>query len=253
MEDISLLIDLHKNNLRQGPGGLAETQLALSLSRTAVDAPLKIADIGCGTGASTMALARSLPQSHIVAVDFLQEFIDVLRNNADAAGFGDRITTMACSMDALPFADEEFDLVWSEGAIYNMGFEAGLKAWRRFLKPGGVMAVSEITWLTQTRPEEIQSHWVEEYPEIDVASAKIAMLEKHGYSPIGYLTLPESCWLENYYHPIQHSLKDFLDRNSHSAEAQAIASAEQEELALYQKYKNYYSYGFYLAKRVDKV
>jgi len=253
MEDISLLIDLHTNNLRQGPGGLAETQLALKLSRLAPDAPLKIADIGCGTGASTMALASLLPNAHIIAVDLLQDFIDVLRNNANAAGYGERIETMTCSMEELSFADEQFDLIWSEGAIYNMGFENGLKAWRRFLKPDGVLAVSEITWLTQSRPEELQSYWGKEYPEIDVASAKMGVLEKHDYSPIGYFSLPESCWLDNYYLPIQAGLNDFLARNNHSVEAQAIADAEKTEIALYQKYKEFYSYGFYVSKRFDQA
>jgi SAM-dependent methyltransferase len=81
---------------------------------------------------------------------------------------------------------EEFDVIWSEGAIYNMGFAAGVSAWRRFLKPGGKLIVSEITWLTADRPAELQSHRDAEYPEIDVASAKIGILERQGYIPEGY-------------------------------------------------------------------
>lgn len=92
------------------------------------------------------------------------------------------ITTLNCSMDALPFDEGEFDVIWSEGAVYNMGFEAGVSAWGRFLKPGGKLIVSEITWLRATRPAELQSHWETEYPEIDVASAKIGLLERHGHS-----------------------------------------------------------------------
>ena len=40
-------------------------------------------------------------------------------------------------MDALPFGEEELDMIWCEGAIYNIGFERGLKEWRKYLKPGG--------------------------------------------------------------------------------------------------------------------
>ena len=69
MEDYQLLIDLHKNANRQGPGGDAETEKALSLAMTDRAAPLKIADIGCGTGASTLLLARLL-KAQITAVDF---------------------------------------------------------------------------------------------------------------------------------------------------------------------------------------
>jgi hypothetical protein len=39
-----------------------------------------------------------------------------------------------------------------------MGFEQGVAYWKRFLKPGGILAVSEITWLTATRPKAIEAH-----------------------------------------------------------------------------------------------
>ena len=175
MDDLQmqLLVDLHRSNFRQGPGGEAETKQALMLTGLDKSRPLKIADIGCGTGASTIQLAKEL-DAEITAVDFLPEFLEELQARATEHGVADKITTLSCSMDALPFADEEFDVIWSEGAIYNMGFEAGVSAWRRFLKPGGKLIVSEITWLTADRSSELQSHWDAEYPEIDIASAKSA-------------------------------------------------------------------------------
>jgi ubiquinone/menaquinone biosynthesis C-methylase UbiE len=126
MNDYRLLIDLHKQGHRQGPGGDAETERALNLAMVDRNAALKIADIGCGTGASTLLLAQLLRKSHITAVDFLQDFLDVLNKKAESAGVADRISTLARSMDDLPFADEELDVIWSEGAIYNIGFEKGV-------------------------------------------------------------------------------------------------------------------------------
>nr|MBN2277238.1 class I SAM-dependent methyltransferase [candidate division Zixibacteria bacterium] len=210
---------------------------------------LKIADIGCGTGISTILLAKEL-DAKITAVDFLQEFLDELQIRAENNGVAEQITTLNCSMDALPFSDEEFDVIWSEGAIYNMGFEAGVAAWRRFLKPGGKLVVSEITWLSASRPSELQSHWDEEYPEIDVASAKIGILERHGYIPEAYFFLPPHCWFENYYRPMQDRLDAFLKRHGQSEQAKAIVEAEHHEIALYEKYGEYYSYGVYIAKKV---
>lgn len=191
-------------------------------------------------------LAREL-SGHITAVDFLPEFLDELRAKAQHQGVADRITPLACSMDALPFAEEELDLIWSEGAIYNMGFEAGISCWKKFLKPGGKLVLSEITWLTAKRPAELQAHWEKEYPEIDVASAKLRILEQHGYRPEAYFILPVSCWLENYYHPLQSRFAEFLGRHRHSQQAKAIVEAEKHEIALYEKYSAYYSYGFYVA------
>ena len=152
-------------------------------------------------------------------------------------------------MEALPFEEQAFDAIWSEGAVYNMGFAAGIAAWRRFLKPGGILAVSELTWLTGERPAELEEHWAAVYPEVATASAKLAVLETGGYAPIGYFPLPERCWLENYYRPMQARFDDFIARNGGSDAAQAIVAAEQTEIALYERYSAYYGYGYYLARR----
>ena len=106
MEDYRLLIDLHKNAKRQGPGGDAETEKALGLAMIDPAAPLKIADIGCGTGASTLLLARLL-NARFTAVDLLQDFLEVLEKKAKNMGLSDRITTLACPMENLPFEEDE--------------------------------------------------------------------------------------------------------------------------------------------------
>jgi len=249
MDDYKLLIDLHKQGHRQGPGGDAETEQALNLAMVDRTAPLKIADIGCGTGASSILLAQLL-NARITAVDFLPDFLNVLEERAESMGVADRISTLACSMDNLPFASEELDVIWSEGAIYNIGFEKGVADWRRYLKADGLLVASEITWTTDSRPEELQNHWESEYPEIDVASAKIRVLEKQGYSPVGYFVLPEHCWLDQYYRPLQARFEDFLNRNENSEEARAIVAAEQREIDLYEMYKAHISYGVYIARKL---
>ncbi|MCG2590910.1 class I SAM-dependent methyltransferase [Rhodohalobacter sulfatireducens] len=248
MDDFRLLIDLHKHALRQGPGGDAETTLALDLCMLDKTEPLKIADIGCGTGASTLTLARQL-NATITAVDFLREFLDVLENRATKADVSEKISTLQSSMENLPFDVEEYDMIWSEGAIYNIGFEKGINDWRRYLKPGGLMVASEITWTTGGRPSELQHYWDNEYPEIDVASSNISILEKCGYSPIGYFVLPEHCWTDNYYTPMQERFDDFLRRNGNTNEARAIVESETKEIKLYNKYKDYISYGMYVASK----
>jgi ubiquinone/menaquinone biosynthesis C-methylase UbiE len=87
VEDYQLLIDLHKSANRQGPGGDAETEKALSLAMIDRAAPLKIADIGCGTGGSTLLLARLL-NAQITAVDFLKDFLEVLEGRRWGRKYG---------------------------------------------------------------------------------------------------------------------------------------------------------------------
>ncbi|MEY4507392.1 MAG: hypothetical protein RL297_1970 [Pseudomonadota bacterium] len=251
MDDLSLLIELHSGGERQGPGGVEQTQLAIDLSGLRNGRDLKIADIGCGTGASTLVLAQTL-NAQIVAIDFLPPFLRLLEQRAQTAQLSDRITTLACSMDALTMPPHSLDAIWSEGAIYNMGFEQGVRQWGRLIKPGGVLAVSELTWLTERRPAELEAHWQAEYPEVDTASAKIAILEKNGFSVQGYFVLPPRCWLDNYYAPMRQRFPAFLQAHvgthQHAA-AQAIVAAEEREIALYERYHGFFGYGFYIARK----
>lgn len=248
MEDLSLLVDLHLHSERQGPGSDRETRRAIELAGLDANALIKVADIGCGTGASTLVLSREL-NAHVTAVDFLPEFIQQLSSRAEVAGVADRISTLVCGMEELPFEENAFDLIWSEGAIYNMGFEAGVTAWQRFLKPGGVLVVSEISWTSAARPAEVQAYWEAAYPEIDTAAAKVAVLESAGYSPLGYFILPPYCWLDNYYLPLDREAADFLARHGHSEAARAVVEEGNTELDLYRRFGDYYSYGMYVARK----
>ena len=248
-EELNLLIDFHKDAERQGPGSEIETLKALSFITQSENRPLSIADIGCGTGEQTITLAQHT-NGKITAVDLFPEFLDKLNHRSKQLGLEERINTLEADMTKLPFQNEEFDVIWAEGSIYTMGFEKGITEWRHFIKPGGYLAVSEITWLTDSRPPEIEDHWNREYPEIDTASSKIKLLEENGYSPVGYFALPESCWLENYYDPMELRFDSFLEKHSHSESARRLVDHEKNEIELYKKYQNYISYGFYIAKKV---
>lgn len=249
MTDLQLIVDLHKSARRQGPGGEAETRLAIALTRLKPDPELRIADIGSGTGASSLLLAQEL-RAQVTAVDFIPEFLERLQADAILAGLGDQVETHLGSMTSLPFQPGELDAIWSEGAIYNMGFEAGVADWRRYLKPGGVLAVSELTWLTAARPAEVQDHWEAVYSGVDTAGAKIAVLERQGYAPLGYFPLPEACWTANYYEPMIARFPTFLQAHDHAPDALALVEAERQEIALYERYSAYFGYGFFIARKV---
>lgn len=248
MDDTALLADLHRDTVRQGPGGDEQTRLAIALSGLAGGRKLSIADIGCGTGASAMVLARDL-DARITAVDLFPTFLAALSATAKREGLDDRIAPLDASMDALPFADGSFDAIWSEGAIYVMGFAEGIRGWRRFLKPSGVLAVSDLTWLTRERPDDLTAYWMREYPQVDTAAARMAQLEEAGYAPLGYFVLPEHCWQDNYYRPLKAGFADFLARHDHSVAARAVVAATEDEIALHERHAAFFSYGFYIAQK----
>ncbi len=248
MTELELIINLHKNSERQGPGSQNETLKALNLMNLSSDRKLKIADIGCGSGGQTITLAQHI-NGQITAIDLFPEFLDELNKKSQKLGLTKKITTLQKSMEDLTFNDEALDIIWAEGSIYNIGFERGIKKWKDYLKVGGYLAVSEITWITNTRPKEIETFWTTEYPEIDTASNKIRILENNGYSLIGYFYLTQNSWIENYYKPMQERFEVFLKRNDNTELAKKIVEENKTEINLYMKFKDYYSYGFYIAQK----
>ncbi len=170
---------------------------------------------------------------------------------ATKEGLEHLIETTQASIDDLSFNTAPFDLIWSEGAIYTIGFSRGLNEWRRFLKPGGYLAVSEITWLSNVRDDDIDRYWHETYPEITTVSGNLDKIAEAGYRPIGHFILPETSWIDHYYSPLQSQFDDFLKRHATNPKAREIIDAERAEIALYHRYKHSYGYGFYVAQRPE--
>ena len=155
-------------------------------------------------------------------------------------------------MDSLSFVTEELDLIWSEGAIYIIGFERGLKEWRKFLKPGGFIAVSEASWFTEDRPAEIEEFWENAYPEIDIIPHKVIQMQKAGYIPVAAFVLPEYCWTDNFYTPQVSAQEKFLKKYAGNKTAEEFIEYQRHEAGLYYKYKDYYGYTFYIGKKEEK-
>jgi SAM-dependent methyltransferase len=248
MTELELLVDLHKNTARQGPGSVADTLRALEFLQLPKDRDLKVADIGCGSGSQTLTLAKQI-RGEIIAVDIFPEFLEKLEREAQRSGFDGKVKTLQRSMDQLDFEKESLDLIWSEGAIYIMGFEEGVKYWKQFLKPGGYIAVSEMTWITSSRPSEVEAYWMDTYPEIGTAGDKISVLEKNGFSLVGYFYLPPESWIDNYYKNVEYEFDEFMQRQGHSELAKKVVGENRQEIELYLKNKAFYSYGFYVARK----
>ena len=247
--DVSLICEYFSNMERQGPGSPEVTVKALGFVNN-LTRDSHIADIGCGTGGQTIILADNT-DGHITGVDLFPAFIDIFNSNVNRRGLRGRVKGIVGSMFELPFDNEELDLIWSEGAIYNIGFEKGLKEWRRFLKPGGFIAVSEVSWFTKKRPEEIEDFWQDAYPQIDTIPKKIKLLQETGYIPVASFILPEECWIENFYEPQTEARRKFLEKYRGNKTVEDFIENEKNEARLYDKYKEYYGYVFYIGKKCD--
>ena len=157
-----VFLEVHRGLPRQGPGSDAVTARALSCCVGMPRHP-QVLDIGCGPGRQTVTLAKSIT-GRITAVDLHREYLEELAALAADEGVRNRIEIVCADMNELPFAAESFDLLWSEGAAYIMGFAQALTAWRPLLRPGGCVAVSEIVWLRPEPPPALSQFFAEEYP-----------------------------------------------------------------------------------------
>lgn len=246
--DFNLICEYFSSTKRQGPGSDSSTLKALGLIGE-IPRDADIADLGCGTGSSALVLARTLGKK-LTALDLFPQFIDILHSRAEEEGLEKLIDGTVGSMENLPFAEDSLDLIWCEGAIYNIGFERGMNEWSRLVKHGGYIAVTEPSWLTDERPEEIESFWNEAYPEVETVPVKIQKMMNAGFVPVGSFVLPDECWTTHFYIPQRKAQEIFLERHAGNSFAAELVKNQRHEAEMYARYKGYYGYVFYIGRKI---
>ncbi len=239
---VALFYELFSGLPRQGPGTAASTRRALELVPD-IGPRTRILDIGCGTGAQTLVLANSSP-SHIVAVDNHPPFVDALKREVHELGIADRVEACVADMRRLDFTDGSFDLIWCEGAIYNMGLEAGLRDWRRMLQHNGHIALTEVCWRKPEPPAACAAFWNREYPAIRDTQALLDAIGACGYETVGHFPLPASAWWDDYYRPLQDNVTRFRERYHDVQAALELAERCQTEIDIWHAYSEFYGYEF---------
>lgn len=245
---IDLIIETHAGLERQGPGSPEMTLKALSFLDN-FDKSLQVADFGCGNGGQTMILAQNLT-GHIVGIDLFSDFINTLNDNAKKQNLEKRVKGIVGSMENLPFPKEKFDLIWSEGAIDNIGFEKGLNYWNGFLKKNGYVVVTCPSWFTNERPPKVERFWADAGSKLDTIAHNIKVMQTAGFQFVASFALPETCWTDCYFIPREAALKALSKRYAGNQTVEAFIAENQYEMELYSKFKQYYGYAFYIGKKL---
>lgn len=148
------------------------------------------------------------------------------------------------------FPDGTFDVVWSEGAIYCIGFEAGLEGWRRLVKPGGFLAVTELTWLSANPPHDTHLFWNENYPAMRTGVDNRDAIARAGFDLIDEFTLPESDWWDHYYADLAKRLETFVEEFDGRDREIARRVVEQTEIEIetLRHGRGSYGYVFYIMR-----
>ena len=238
-----------------GPGDPETTRSLIDRLRACLPTAPRIADFGCGVGASTLVLADGLPESRILALDSHAPFVERLDRMARSLGLGDTISAVVGDMAKPPPLDNvtgEFDLIWSESAIYNMGRTSAFACWRPLLKPNGWLVFSDIVWQFESadRSGRASAFWSREYPEMTMAADVVSELAVAGYFPRDPVLSDRKAW-SNYYEPLRERLRLLTKRDDCPAPLNAVMAELQQEIDIYDSAGNEVALAFFLARRPD--
>ena len=234
---------------RQGPGNRACAQRALSLCRE-LPASASIRDLGCGVGGQTLHLAE-LTSGSITAIDSHAPNIERLRAAVVERGLTDRVRAVVGDMAAPGHPPESFDLIWSEGALYNIGIEHALRTCRGLLRPQGYLAFTDAVWRKENPPAEVKAGFDLDYPAMGWAEDIEAVIAQFGFEQLGRFTLPDEAWWDDFYTPMERRIKELRETYAHDAEALATLDELAQEPELHRRYADYYAYEFFVLRRPE--
>lgn len=247
MENMKYFYELYEGLPRGGPGDNVSTRKAFSFM---TDLPIKplILDIGCGPGMQTIELAK-ITGGTIIALDNYQPFLDQLMDNAKRETVDKNIIPTFRSMDDLNFQDQSFDIIWSEGALYILGFSKGLKTWHRLLKSNGYLGMTEAVYLRPDPPSPVIEFWESEYPDIKDIQCNIDLIEKSGYELLSHFTLPDLSWLDDFYIPMEDRIKTLIEKYAGNQAALDVFETAQMEIEIFKTYSDFFGYEFFIMKK----
>jgi SAM-dependent methyltransferase len=243
---IEALILLHSGLERQGPGDSDFSDYIIKQLPELPPNP-RIADIGCGAGAGALILAKNY-HSKVKAVDFSKEFLDQMMHQARQEGLEDLIEPVECDMGNLGWEPETIDLLWSEGAAYNITFEGALEAWRPLLAEHGIAVISEMNYFSNDVPEIVPKYMKTAYPGIKTESKNADLINSSGFEGLAVHRLPSKAWWDNYYNPLRENIKALKDTGDEVM--RAVLNETEEEMKFFKEHQEHYGYTYYIMRAV---
>ena len=244
--DFEAFFALHCDLPREGPGTDEATREAIRRLPPLPPCP-RILDLGCGPGRQTLVLARELNVS-VTAVDLHEPFLLQLQKAAAAEGLSDRIVIRQEDMGSLADPPLSIDLIWSEGAIYNLGFANGLRTLRSLLRNGGFLVASEATWLQENPPAEVAEFWQQEYPAMTAIDTNIKTATEAGFEVFDYFILPRSGW-EEYYQPLRERIEILRPQAANDPALARVLAEHDREISICDRFGDSFGYVFYMMRK----
>jgi len=244
---MQIFFELFESLPRQGPGNRACAARALALCNGLPPSPAVI-DLGCGAGGQTLHLAE-LTSGTIVALDSHAPSIERLRATVASRGLAERIRPVVGDMAEPGLPPASFDLVWSEGALYNIGIENALRVCHGLLRPGGCLAFTDAVWRRENMPPEVKAMFEDDYPAMGRVPDVMAAIERCGFSLSGHFTLPGEAWWDDFYTPMELRIAELRGKYEEDDEALAVLDQLAQEPAMHRRHSDCYAYEFFAARR----
>jgi SAM-dependent methyltransferase len=242
-----IFFEVFENLPRQGPGNRACAARAVGLCSDLPEFPA-ILDMGCGVGAQTLQLAE-LTAGSIVAIDNHSPSIERLRAAIAERGLSQRVRAVVGDMADPEQPLEHFDLIWSEGALYNIGLRKALDICYGLLRPGGYLSFSDAVWRKKNPPPIVKASFDFDYPAMGWLEDDLAVIQDCGFDLVGHFTLPDEAWWDDFYTPMEARITELRGTYVEDIEALAILDQLAEEPEIHRRYSDFYAYEFFVAQR----
>lgn len=209
-----------------------------------------ILDAGCGEGDPTLELAR-LSNGKIIALDCNRAALETLARRSKELGVENRIQPVAGSMACMGFGEQQFDLVWTEGAIRLVGFVNALDEFHRVLKAGGSLVMHEATCPRGELPEELRPSWRDKYTGVKSLEEILEMIRASRFTTLSHEALPVDVWWIDYFQPLENRLRALREKYADNPAALAAFESEAVEIDLFKKYPAWYGSAFFILRKCE--
>jgi len=205
-----------------------------------------VVDAGCGAGRQTMVLACEL-RTPIHAVDSYEPFLNRLEQSAKQKGLAHLVQIHCMNMQDIPSVFPTLDLLWSEGAAYNIGFANALGTWAKAIKSNGFAVASELCWLREQIPNAAKEFFRSSYPDMQSVPQNIAIAEEAGYKIFNIYTLPREAWMSGYYDVLEPRAKSLVNHSDVAVRDFAVETLK--EIETFKTSEGSYGYVFFVLQR----
>lgn len=215
------------------------------------ESKIKILNYGCGKGEENIWLLSNF-KGELSCIDSDEACVNYLDERIEKLGLSDRCNIILNDngMEDLPFSKNHFDIIWQEGSMNDSDFDTRIKMFKKFLKPGGVIVISDYIVTDLSMPLELIRYFENFYPAITTIDNNIDVIEENGLKVNATFIVPDEAWWKYYLAPMREITRDLSIKYQMDMDKRKLIDEITLDMTMRDKYKKYYAYAFYVIQKV---